>query len=362
MNQRASDGLRTNSPHASVATLVGHFDERHVTLLSDPVNERDHVRGPSDAPVTLVEYGDFACPYCRAAYGTVKELLRGNPAVRFVFRANPRAHLFPQAEPAAEAAEIAGAQGKFWEMHDRLFEAKEGDLSRASLVAMAAELGLDVQSFQRDLDAGTYKATVHAEEVSGFHSHVLSTPTFFVNGIRFDDSLDRLAHAVARATQKAESLQARFREARVRSTEHPRRQIISIGPHEIVADLETDEEGGDAGPGPHDFLLVALGSCTAMTVQWWAQHHRMNLEHVDVRLSQSRTEKGHLFRVSVDVAGDLSEADRVQLQHAAEACPVSRTLTHEIAVETRVRVDRGVDEAGEESFPASDPPPWTSGR
>jgi uncharacterized OsmC-like protein/predicted DsbA family dithiol-disulfide isomerase len=340
---------------------MGHFDERHATLLSDPVNERDHARGPSDAPVTLVEYGDFACPHCRAAYATIKDLLVRMPEVRFVFRANPRSHLFPQAEPAAEAAEFAGAHGKFWEMHDRLFEAKEGDLSRARLVAMAGEVGLDVASFARELDAGTYKAAVHAEEVSGWHSHVLSTPTFFINGIRFDDSIDRLANAVVRANRQAESLQATFREARVRSTEHPRKQIISIGRHEIVADLQADEEGEDAGPGPHDFLLVALGACTAMTVQWWAQHHRMNLEHVGVRLTQSRSEQGHLFRVSVDVTGDLSEADRAQLQHAADACPVARTLTHEIAVETRIRVDRRVDEAGEESFPASDPPPWTGG-
>jgi uncharacterized OsmC-like protein/predicted DsbA family dithiol-disulfide isomerase len=341
---------------------VGHFDERHATLLSDPVSDRDHARGPADAPVTLVEYGDFACPYCRAAYGTVKDLLERMPETRFVFRANPRSHLFPQAEPAAEAAAIAAAHGKFWEMHDRLFESKDGDLSRGRLIELAREVGLDVEGFDRDLDAGTYRAAVHSEEILGWHSHVLSTPTFFVNGFRFDDSVDRLASAVARANRQAQSLHATFREARVRSTEQPRRQIISIGRHEIVADLQANEEGEDAGPGPHDFLLAALGACTAMTVQWWAQHHRMNVEHVDVRLTQSRTEQGHLLRVSVEVAGDLSDADRAQLQHAAEACPVARTLTHEIAVETRVNVDRRVEEAGEESFPASDPPPWTSGR
>src|SRR5262249_32629724 len=160
----------------------GHFDEQHQTLLAEPVAPRDHVRGPATADVTLVEYGDFACPFCRAAYATVKEILAGRPDVRLVFRANPRSHLFPEAEPAAEAAEVGAAQGKFWEMHDRLFEAAE-ELSRPQLVAAARDVGLDPASFERDLDAGAYRPAVRGQEVSGWHSHVLSTPTFFVNGV-----------------------------------------------------------------------------------------------------------------------------------------------------------------------------------
>src|SRR6185369_4744208 len=131
---------------------MGHFDEQHPTVLAEPVGPRDHVRGPATADVTLVEYGDFACPFCRAAYATIKELLARTPDVRFVFRANPRSHLFPEAEPAAEAAEIAAAQGKFWEMHDRLFEVGEEGLSRPQLVAAAGAVGLDPAEFERALD------------------------------------------------------------------------------------------------------------------------------------------------------------------------------------------------------------------
>ncbi len=319
---------------------MGHFDESHATLLSEPVGPSDHVRGPTSADVTVVEYGDFACPFCRAAYAHIKALLASMPDVRFVFRANPRSHLFPDAEPAAEAAEIAAAQGKFWEMHDRLFETADG-LARPQLIAAARDVGLDVAAFERDLDGGAYRPAVRAQEVTGWHSHVISTPTFFINGVRFEDAPEALADAVARARRRAQPLHAVFREARVRSTDRPRRQIITVGPHQILADLPADEDGDDAGPGPHDLLLAALGACTAMTVQWSAQKHRLALEHVQVRLTQSRTATGHLFRLTIVIGGDLSEADRAKLQHAAENCPVARTLAGEIALETRVSLDSG---------------------
>ena len=318
---------------------MSYFDERHPTLLAEPVGPRDHVRGPAASDVTLVEYGDFACPFCRNAYGTIKELLAAMPEVRFVFRANPRSHLFPDAEPAAEAAEIAAAAGKFWEMHDRLFE-RPGGLSRPELVAAARDVGLDAAAFERDLDAGAYRAIVRAQEVSGWHSHVLSTPTFFVNGVRFEDAIDSLPAAVARVERQTRPLHAVFREARVRSTDRPRRQIVTVGPHELVADLPADEDGDDAGPGPHELLLAALGACAAMTVQWSAARRRMALDGVEVRATQSRTPQGHLFRCSLTLTGNLSEADRAHLQHAAEACPVAKTLAGDVTLETRVALSR----------------------
>jgi uncharacterized OsmC-like protein/predicted DsbA family dithiol-disulfide isomerase len=317
---------------------MSYFNQEHPTVLSEPVGPNDHARGPASAEVTLVEYGDFACPACRATYGTVRELLNASPDVRFVFRANPRSHLFPDAEPAAEAAEIAAAHGKFWEMHDRLFQL-EGPMPRARLVALAAEIGLDAAQFERDLADGAYRGVVKAQEVSGWHSHVLSTPTFFINGIRFEDALDRLPDAVARARRRVGALHAVFRDGRVESTDRRRRQLVTVGPHRIVSDLPADEDGEDAGPGPHDLLLAALGACTAMTIQWYAEKYHLALEHVEVRLSQARTDKGHVFRRSLRLVGNLSQADRAKLERAADACPVSRTLTGGITIETRAAVE-----------------------
>jgi NhaA family Na+:H+ antiporter len=159
--------------------------EPQVATLSPPVDAaRDHVRGRADAPVTLVEYGDFQCPYCGEAYPVVRELLeRFGRRLRFVFRHMPLADLHPRAPFAAEASEAAGAQGRFWEMHDRLFE-HQHQLDDEELRAHAQAVGVDdVERFDAALRDGVYARRVAEDLESGARSGVPSTPRFFVNGL-----------------------------------------------------------------------------------------------------------------------------------------------------------------------------------
>jgi protein-disulfide isomerase len=152
--------------------------------LTPPVDAgRDHLRGRPDARVSLVEYGDFQCPYCREAYPAVSELLeRFGDELCFVFRHMPLTDLHPAAQRAAEASEAAAAQGRFWEMHDRLFEGG-ARLSEADLIAHAEALGLDADAFARELGEGVYRERVLADLDSGVRSGVPSTPRFFVDGV-----------------------------------------------------------------------------------------------------------------------------------------------------------------------------------
>jgi protein-disulfide isomerase len=164
--------------------------QSHISRLVVPVSARDHVEGPSTAPVTLVEYGDYQCPYCGAAYPIVKRIQKHlGDRLRFVFRNFPLTEIHPFAEGAAEAAEAAGAQGKFWEMHDRLFEHQRA-LDQPHLVEYARQLGLDVARFERDLGDHAFADRVHEDFLSGARSGVNGTPTFYVNGRRYDASYD----------------------------------------------------------------------------------------------------------------------------------------------------------------------------
>jgi protein-disulfide isomerase len=155
-----------------------------------PVSERDHAQGPADASVTLVEYGDFECPYCGMAYPLVKEAQRRlGSRLRFVFRNFPISTAHPYAEHAAEVAEAAGAQGKFWEMHDLLYE-RQATLDDAHLQRFAEELGLDIERFDREMNERHYEARVHEDFMSGVRSGVNGTPSFFINGVRYDGPWD----------------------------------------------------------------------------------------------------------------------------------------------------------------------------
>jgi Na+/H+ antiporter NhaA len=165
---------------------------------------RDHVRGPVDAPVTLLEYGDFECPYCGMAEPVVRELLQGTGDVRYVWRHLPLNDVHVNAQLAAEAAEAAAAQGKFWEMYDLLL-ANQDHLHAADLVGYAEQIGLDVDRFAEDLENHVGAARV-AEDVDGADlSTVSGTPTFFVNGRRHYGAydIDTLKRAVRGARARA---------------------------------------------------------------------------------------------------------------------------------------------------------------
>ena len=161
-----------------------------VARLTMPVGKRDHAQGPADAPVTLVEYGDYECPHCGRAYPIVKEVQRRlGSKLRFVFRNFPLSESHPHAQHAAEAAEAAAAPGRFWEMHDTLYEHQQA-LDDRHLAGYAAKLGLDAKTFEQELHAHAHKARVREDFMSGVRSGVNGTPTFFINGVRFDDSWD----------------------------------------------------------------------------------------------------------------------------------------------------------------------------
>jgi protein-disulfide isomerase len=169
--------------------------------LAVPVDpERDHVRGPDRAPVTLVEYGDLECPYCGQAEPVVRELLADYGDLRYVWRHLPLTDVHPHAQLAAEATEAAAGQGRFWAMHDQLLD-HQGALTAKDLVRYAAELGLNSEQFARDMRNHAGAAKIAADVDSADLSGVSGTPTFFVNGKRHYGAydLDTLARAVRTA-------------------------------------------------------------------------------------------------------------------------------------------------------------------
>jgi protein-disulfide isomerase len=165
--------------------------------LAPPVGERDHAQGDPAAPLTLVEYGDYECPYCGQAYPIIKRVQAHFGArLRFVFRNFPLAESHPHAEHAAEAAESVAAHGgekSFWAMHDLLYEHQHAGpeaLGDAALGKLAATAGVDARLVLADLHASRHAERVREDFMSGVRSGVNGTPTFFINGVRFDGSWD----------------------------------------------------------------------------------------------------------------------------------------------------------------------------
>jgi protein-disulfide isomerase len=169
--------------------------------LRVPVDERDHVLGPADAPVTLVEYGDFECPHCRRARPIVASVLRQlGDNVRFVFRHFPLTQIHPHAQHAAEIAELAGEEGRFWEMHDVLFQNQDA-LEDEDLIGYAGDIGIEASRAASALRSHAYAERVQEDFMGGARSGVNGTPTFFINGVRHDGSWDEapLVDALQRA-------------------------------------------------------------------------------------------------------------------------------------------------------------------
>jgi protein-disulfide isomerase len=162
----------------------------HSPRLTVPISRRDHVLGPETAPLTLPEYGDYECPFCGRAHPSVKQVLRTlGDELAFAYRHFPLSQIHPHARQAAEAAEAAGAQGRFWQYHDLLFE-NQDRLDMRDLVAYAQALGLDLERFVADLEAHTHAPRVREDFLSGVRSGVNGTPTFFVNGVRHNGGYD----------------------------------------------------------------------------------------------------------------------------------------------------------------------------
>jgi protein-disulfide isomerase len=155
-----------------------------------PLDADDHVTGPPDAPLELIMYGDFQCPYCSAAQSIVRRVrTRLDGRLRFAFRHLPLHEVHPDAQRAAEASEAAAAQGKFWEMHDALYAAG-GKFSPADLAELAQRLGLDVERFRAELIDGAYTARVERDADGARAAGIAATPAFIVNGAHHTEAFD----------------------------------------------------------------------------------------------------------------------------------------------------------------------------
>lgn len=176
--------------HLSYALTPTFMDSPDLSRLLLPIRPLDHVLGPEDARYTLVEYGDYECPDCGRLYVALRDLQKDiGSRLRIVFRHYPRSGVHRHAQQAAETAEAAGAQGRFWEMHALLFERQQA-LETKDLIGYARELTLDAERFRSDLKNGTYSEKVRADFIAGVQNGVYGTPGLFMNGVRYDAKWD----------------------------------------------------------------------------------------------------------------------------------------------------------------------------
>ena len=201
--------IRTVHSHGVLEPAVGHDPQEETDRVEDftapLVTPDDHIRGPVDAPVTILEYGDYECPYCRGAFRDVHRLHRPAPHADPVRLPElPIAQLHPHAEEAAEAAKAAAAQGKFWEMYELLLQ-PYSHLDIDSLVTYAEVLGLNIPTFRRELTDHSYAARIERDVQQGIRNGGNQTPKFYVDGERVDGKvpLENLAELVQRAVAKA---------------------------------------------------------------------------------------------------------------------------------------------------------------
>ena len=155
-------------------------------ILKPAVNNNDHVEGDENATIELVEYGDYQCPHCGRAYPVIKNIQKKlGRKLKFVFRNFPLSEMHPDALHAAVASEAAAAQNKFWQMHDMLFE-NQNNLSDEALIKYASEIKLDIEKFKKDFETSSFTEKVETDFESGMRSGVNGTPSFFINGKKYN--------------------------------------------------------------------------------------------------------------------------------------------------------------------------------
>jgi protein-disulfide isomerase len=157
----------------------------------DEIGNDEHVRGPEDAALTVIEYGDFQCPYSARAHHALRELDGAFGGIRLVYRHLPLAHLHPLAELAAEAAEAAASQDRFWDMHDALFRQQRQVVDKQDLAVLAESLDLDIERFRADVLERRHRPRVQADAERARHDGATGTPTFYINGVRYRGDSDR---------------------------------------------------------------------------------------------------------------------------------------------------------------------------